>query len=350
VSEVVLRVRELRTQFRTRHGVVDAVRDVSFDIARGETVALVGESGSGKSVTALSILQLLESTGSIASGSIEFAGRELVGLSDKQMRDVRGREISMIFQDPSTCLDPVFTIEDQLVEALTIHGTSRKAAKSRALELLEMVRMPDPKTRLSSYPHELSGGQRQRAMIATALALDPKLIIADEPTTALDVTVQAQILDLLRTLQSETGAAVLFVTHDLGVVAEIADRVVVMYAGNVVEQGSVFDVLKDPKNPYTAALLSSMPGTVSSREQRLTPIEGVVPSLFDMPEGCRFAPRCVHAWSKCHAEPPPLIDFGVDRQNRCWLQAKGVEPGLDVDSAQVDTADSDAVETAGAAS
>ena len=320
MQDVVLGISELRTQFRTRQGTVDAVSDVSFEVRRGETVALVGESGSGKSVTALSVLQLLESTGSIASGSIRFGGRELVGLSERQMREVRGREISMIFQDPSTCLDPVFTIENQLVEALTIHGTPRSEASGRALELLRMVRMPDPETRLSAYPHELSGGQRQRAMIAIALALDPQLIIADEPTTALDVTVQAQILDLIRTLQAETGAAVLFVTHDLGVVSEIADRVVVMYAGKVVEQGSVVQVLKDPRNPYTAALLASMPGAVAGSGRRLTPIEGVVPSLFDMPAGCRFAPRCPRAWEHCHQEDPPLTAFDVSRQSRCWLE------------------------------
>ncbi len=328
MHDAVLRIAGLRTQFRTRQGTVDAVSDVSFDVRRGETVALVGESGSGKSVTALSVLQLLESTGSIADGSIVFDGRELVGLSEKEMRDVRGREISMIFQDPSTCLDPVFTIEDQLVEALTIHGTARSDARGRALELLRMVRMPDPETRLNAYPHELSGGQRQRAMIATALALDPQLIIADEPTTALDVTVQAQILDLIRTLQAETGAAVLFVTHDLGVVAEIADRVVVMYAGRVVEQGSVFQVLKDPRNPYTAALLASMPGAVAGTGQRLTPIEGVVPSLLDMPSGCRFAPRCPHAWDRCHEADPPLAAFDLNRESRCWLEVDGAVDGV----------------------
>jgi len=320
MDEAVLRVRDLRTQFRTRSGTVDAVADVTFDVRRGETVALVGESGSGKSVTALSILQLLESTGSISQGSIEFMGRELVGLSEKDLRAIRGRDISMIFQDPSTCLDPVFTIEDQLVETLTIHGKPKAEAKARALELLKLVRMPDPESRLTSFPHELSGGQRQRAMIAMSLALNPKLIIADEPTTALDVTVQAQILDLLRLLQKETGAAVLFVTHDLGVVAEIADRVVVMYAGQVVEQGSVRDVLKDPQNPYTAALLASMPGMVAGTGARLTPIEGVVPSLFDMPSGCRFGPRCPHEWSACRAEAAPLVQFGNARESRCWLR------------------------------
>ncbi len=331
MDDVVLSVRDLRTQFRTRLGTVDAVSDVSFDVARGETVALVGESGSGKSVTALSILQLLESTGSIAAGSIVFDRNELVGLPERDLRALRGRDISMIFQDPSTCLDPVFTIEDQLVETLTIHGRPKNEAKRRALELLKLVRMPDPERRLSAYPHELSGGQRQRAMIAMSLALNPKLIIADEPTTALDVTVQAQILDLLRLLQKETGAAILFVTHDLGVVAEIADRVVVMYAGQVVEQGTVRDVLKDPQNPYTAALLRSMPGMVAGTGARLTPIEGVVPSLFDMPTGCRFAPRCPHAWSTCVAEAPPLVEFVAGRQSRCWLRVPAAVAGRDAD-------------------
>ncbi len=332
MGDLVLSVQDLRTQFRTRLGTVEAVSSVSFEIHRGETVALVGESGSGKSVTALSILQLLDDTGRIGGGSINFDGQELVGLSERELREIRGRDIAMIFQDPSTCLDPVFTIEDQLVETLTIHGRDRGEAKERALELLRMVRMPDPESRLRSYPHELSGGQRQRAMIAMSLALNPKLIIADEPTTALDVTVQAQILDLLRMLQAETGAAVLFVTHDLGVVAEIADRVVVMYAGNVVEQGTVREVLKDPQNPYTAALMASMPGMVAGTGVRLTPIEGVVPSLFEMPDGCRFAPRCPNAWSHCVDESPPLVEFGDGRQSRCWLRVPDVAAGRPIEA------------------
>ena len=226
----------------------------------------------------------------------------------------------MIFQDPATCLDPVYTVENQLVEALTLHGTlDRAAAKSRALELLQMVKMPDPETRLRSYQHQLSGGQRQRVMIAMALALSPKLVIADEPTTALDVTVQAQILDLLRLLQDETGTAILFVTHDLGVVAEIADRVVVMYAGNVVEQGTVREVLKNPQHPYTSALLSSMPGSVAGTGERLEPIEGVVPSLFEMPSGCRFAPRCAKVHERCTEEQPALFEVSERRRSRCWL-------------------------------
>lgn len=319
--EVILKVDDLNTRFDTRLGTVEAISGVSFGIDQGETVALVGESGSGKSVTALSILQLLESTGEIVNGSIVFDGRDLTKLSEREMRQVRGRDISMIFQDPATCLDPVYTVENQLVEALTIHGTMDKSdARARSLELLRMVKMPDPETRLGSYQHQLSGGQRQRVMIAMALALSPRLVIADEPTTALDVTVQAQILDLLRLLQSETGTAILFVTHDLGVVAEIADRVVVMYAGNVVEQGTVRQVLKDPQHPYTEALLSSMPGTVAGSGARLTPIEGVVPSLFDMPSGCRFAPRCPEAHERCSQSQPDLFELSERRRSRCWLR------------------------------
>jgi len=320
-GDVVLSVRNLKTTFKTRKGLVQAVTDNSFDIRAGETVALVGESGSGKSVTALSILHLLEETGSIAAGEVIFDGRDITHLGEKEMRQLRGRDISMIFQDPSTCLDPVFTVEHQLVEALTIHGShSGDSARARTLELLEMVGMPDPETRMASYPHQLSGGQKQRVMIAMALALQPKLVIADEPTTALDVTVQAQILDLLRMLQADNGAAILFVTHDLGVVAEMADRVVVMYAGIAVEQGTVREVLKEPQHPYTEALLRSMPGRVAGTGERLTAIEGNVPSLFEMPHGCRFAPRCPHAIDRCSDEVPPFVSIGEGRASRCWLR------------------------------
>ena len=319
MADAVLTVSKLKTTFETRLGQVEAVSDVSFEIHSGETVALVGESGSGKSVTSLSIMHLLESTGTIDSGEILFEGRDITYLQEDELRRIRGKDISMIFQDPSTGLDPVYTVENQLTEVLEIHGVDRKTSKDRALELLRLVGMPDPEKRLKSYQHELSGGQRQRVMIAIALAMEPKLVIADEPTTALDVTVQAQILDLLRKLQSDTGAAILFVTHDLGVVAEMADRVVVMYAGEVVETGTVRDVINDPQHPYTRALLNSMPGKVAALGERLEAIEGSVPSLFDMPSGCRFGPRCKQAWDHCHAEAPSLTDFAAGRSSRCWL-------------------------------
>ena len=316
----VLEVRNLRTVFRTRQGEVEALNEVSFDVGSGETVALVGESGSGKSVTALSILHLLESTGSIVDGRVIFEGRDITHLPEREMRRIRGKEISMIFQDPATCLDPVFTVENQLREVLDIHTKQTKTeARETALELLRMVRMPDPENRLRSFQHQLSGGQRQRVMIAMALAMRPRLVIADEPTTALDVTVQAQILDLLTVLQEETQSALLLVTHDLGVVAEVADRVVVMYAGQVVEQGPVRSVLRDPQHPYTRALLGSMPGQVAGTGERLGAIEGVVPSLFDMPSGCRFAPRCSQAFEPCVTQMPPLEHLGDDRETRCWL-------------------------------
>lgn len=324
-QQPILEVSHLQTRFETRQGTVEAVSDVSFVIGPGETVALVGESGSGKSVTSLSILHLLEPTGSITNGTVTFDGVDITNLSEKQFRAIRGRDISMIFQDPSTCLDPVYTVENQLREVLEIHGTPASQAKDRALELLELVGMPDPHKRLRSYQHQLSGGQRQRVMIAIALAMNPKLVIADEPTTALDVTVQAQILDLLRSLQRETGSAILFVTHDLGVVAEMADKVVVMYAGQVVERGTVREVINDPKHPYTRALLNSMPGKVAGLGERLEAIEGTVPSLFDMPNGCRFAPRCKHAWDHCRSEAPPLIEGVGNRASRCWLADPTVE-------------------------
>ena len=319
--EAVLTVDRLKTVFRTRQGPAEAVSDVSFDIRRGETVAIVGESGSGKSVTALSVMRLLESTGRVAAGSIVFNGTDLASLTEDDMRKTRGREIAMVFQDPITCLDPVYQIGHQIREALNIHeDLSHAEAHARAVELLKMVGIPDPEQRLRNYPHQMSGGQRQRVMIAIALACRPKLLIADEPTTALDVTVQAQILELMSDLQKETGASMLLVTHDLGVVAEMADRVVVMYAGKVVEQGPVDDVLQNPQHPYTEALLKSNPGLVTDRAQRLTAIEGTVPSIFDMPVGCRFHPRCPYAWDTCVNEEPPLLELGEDRRSRCWLR------------------------------
>ncbi len=318
----VLRIDSLHTTFQTRFGPVEVVNDASLAVHTGESVAVVGESGSGKSVTALSVMGLLESTGEVTHGSIRLRDRELVGLSNRAYRAVRGRNIGMIFQDPTTCLDPVYTVGNQVVQAIRVHtDTSRRAARERAVELLTMVGIPDPNDRMSAYPHELSGGQRQRVMIAIALACGPELLIADEPTTALDVTVQAQILELLRRTRRELGTALLLITHDLAVVSEVAERVVVMYAGQVVEQGPVADVLDAPQHPYTAALLRSVPPSVTDHSTRLHVIEGTVPNPHSMPAGCHFAPRCAHVMDRCVSDQPPLIELPGERQrqSRCWL-------------------------------
>ncbi|RNL86061.1 ABC transporter ATP-binding protein [Halostreptopolyspora alba] len=325
----VLRIDSLNTAFQTRFGPVEVVNDASLTVHAGESVAVVGESGSGKSVTALSVMGLLESTGEVTHGSIRLRDRELVGLSNRAYRAVRGRDVGMIFQDPTTCLDPVYTIGHQVTQAIRVHADrGRRAARERAVELLTMVGIPDPASRMSAYPHELSGGQRQRVMIAIALACGPDLLIADEPTTALDVTVQAQILDLLRRTRRELGTALLLITHDLAVVSEVAERVVVMYAGQVVEQGPVADVLTAPRHPYTAALLRSVPPAVTDRSTRLRVIEGTVPSPHTMPDGCRFAPRCAHVMDRCVTEQPPLVAApdGRDRRSRCWLADTDTPP------------------------
>ena len=326
-GEPVLEVEHLAVSFETRHGPAEVVSDVSFSVGAGETVALVGESGSGKSVTALSIMRLLDTGGSVSGGRVRLQSRDLVGLSEREYRNIRGREIGMIFQDPTTCLDPVYTVGHQIVEALQVHtDLSKKAAKARAVELLDMVGIPDPSRRVHSYQHQMSGGQRQRVMIAMALACSPTLLIADEPTTALDVTVQAQILALLQKLQGETGTAQLLITHDLAVVAETARRVVVMYAGNVVEQGPAKEVLEDPQHPYTQALLKSMPGVATNRNERLAAIEGVVPTARNMPRGCRFTPRCEYAMELCVTDAPDLVEWMPSHETRCWLRDPNVAP------------------------
>src|SRR5439155_25576379 len=289
-----------------------AVDGVSFHVIPGETLAIVGESGCGKSVTALSVLRLIPSPpGRIVSGAIRFAGRDLLGLSEAQMREVRGNEISMIFQEPMTSLNPVLTIGHQIAETLTLHqGLDRRAALARAVEMLRLVHIPEAERRVGEYPHQLSGGMRQRVMIAMALACNPKLLIADEPTTALDVTIQAQILDLMRELKRKIGAAIVLITHDLGVVAEMAQRVVVMYAGRKVEEAAVRDLFRQPLHPYTLGLLTSVPKLGStltqSEPERLTEIPGSVPSLRDEIKGCPFAPRCTFASELCPVEMPPL--------------------------------------------
>ena len=328
-TEPILAIQGLKTIFRIRGGDVTAVNDVDLTVGAGETVALVGESGSGKSVTSLSVMRLLtRNIGSIAAGSIRLrrkdgSGCNLVSLTEDEMRDIRGDDIGMVFQEPMSSLNPVYTIGDQISEPIRIHrGASRRVAMASAISLLESVGIPDAKRRAGQYPHELSGGMRQRATIAMALACDPTLLIADEPTTALDVTIQAQILDLLLKLQRERGMAILFVTHNLGVVAQIAHRVAVMYTGRIVEEGPVGEVFNNPKHPYTKGLLASMPrlGDATRMKQsgeKLAAIPGVVPSLMNMPSGCAFAPRCQFAIEACGKAVPALEAVGPLHKSRC---------------------------------
>jgi peptide/nickel transport system ATP-binding protein len=318
----LLTVRELRTWFHTDEGVARAVDGVSFDVGRGEVVGVVGESGCGKSVTSLSIMRLVpEPPGEIRPGSrVEFGGRDLLSLSDGEMRAVRGNDIAMVFQEPMTSLNPVQRIGAQVAEPLRVHrGLDRSAARARALELLDMVGIPSPADRIDDYPHQLSGGMRQRVMIASALACEPALLIADEPTTALDVTIQAQILELLLDLRDRLGMAVILITHDLGVVAETCDRVVVMYAGRVVEQAPVAELFRDPRHPYTQGLLEALP-SLGRRQERLAVIPGAVPAPIAWPTGCRFHPRCLHAWAQCAAEEPDLFTASSGHESRCWLE------------------------------
>ena len=315
----LLEVRDLRTHFVTDAGEFPAVDGVSFSVDAGRTLAIVGESGCGKSVTSLSIMGLVPSPpGRIAGGSIRFDGRELVGLDAAALRDVRGNGIAMIFQEPMSSLNPAFTIGEQIVEGLLRHRRiSRAEAARRALEMLERVRIPAPAQRFHEHPHRLSGGMRQRAMIAMALACEPKVLIADEPTTALDVTIQAQILELMRTLQRESGTAIILVTHDLGVVAEVADDVVVMYAGHVVEQAPVQALFREPQHPYTVGLLGSIP-RLGGEQGRLASIEGQVPNPLRRPSGCSFADRCPFADARCRAEPPPMVQIDEHHRSACW--------------------------------
>ncbi|MBI1967463.1 MAG: ABC transporter ATP-binding protein [Gemmatimonadetes bacterium] len=324
MTEPLLRVRDLRTYFVTERGAgtARAVDGVSFDIFPGETLGIVGESGCGKTVTSLSILRLIpEPPGHIRPGSfIEFEGRNLLTLAPKELRAIRGNKIAMIFQEPMTSLNPVFSVGDQIAEAAIVHqGLSRKAARARASEMLKLVGIPDPEERVDHYPHQLSGGMRQRVMIAMALVCHPQLLIADEPTTALDVTIQAQILELLDRLQAELGMAVMLITHDLGVVAGTVDRVVVMYAGQVVEAAPTKGLFARPAHPYTEGLMAAVPRLDAPRA-RLHAIPGQVPAATAWPAGCRFHPRCPFAWEKCRVEEPPLFDTGVPgHAARCWL-------------------------------
>lgn len=315
----LLKVRNLRTSFQTDEGEVKAVDGVSFTLPKGKTLGIVGESGSGKSITALSILQLLASNGRIKDGEIIFKGQNLVGYTQEQMRSIRGNAISMIFQEPMTSLNPVFTVGQQISEAVIKHQKlSKKQAMERSIDLLKLVGIPSPEARVKNYPYELSGGMRQRVMIAMALSCDPEMLIADEPTTALDVTIQAQILDLIKELQHRLGMSVMFITHDLGVVAETCDFVSVMYAGQVVEYADVYTLFKNPKHPYTIGLLNSLPRH-DVEEQKLEPISGNVPSIRDMPQGCRFAPRCPAATDLCRERLPELVKDDNGNDVRCWI-------------------------------
>lgn len=318
----ILRVADLRVSFATDEGVVHAVDGVSFDVNPGEVVAIVGESGCGKSVTAQTLIGLTRSPNATISGTAIFGGRDLIDLSDDELRTVRGAHIAMVFQDPMTSLNPVYRVGDQIAEMIRAHReVSKREALTRAVELLHSVGIPNPERRARDYPHEFSGGMRQRVMIAMALALEPELLIADEPTTALDVTIQAQILNLLRTLNREKNTSVVLITHDLGVVAELADKVVVMYAGQVVEQASLDELFYQPQHPYTWGLLSSIPRPDEIRPDRLPQIPGQPPSLRNPPTGCRFAARCEYVFADC-AQPPPLRSgSGIGHLDRCWLSA-----------------------------
>jgi oligopeptide/dipeptide ABC transporter ATP-binding protein len=322
-NETILKVRGLKTYFHTEDGIVKAVDGVDFDVKRGEVLGLVGESGCGKSVTSLSIMRLVGIPGEIEAGEVWFEDQNLLKLDETEMARIRGSRISMIFQQPVSCLNPVYRAGDQVAEVLEIHeGLSEKAAWERAVELLGMVGIPEPEKRAASFPHELSGGMAQRVMIAMALACFPQLLIADEPTTALDVTIQAQILDLMRALRSKVDASIILITHDMGVIAEMAERVAVMYAGRIVEQTDVTTLFEEPLHPYTRGLLASIP-ILGIVQDQLEVIKGTVPNLINLPPGCKFAPRCEarveHGLTQCTEEEPALTDVKLGHSARCWL-------------------------------
>ena len=320
-GQALLEVKNLKTQFFTQDGVVKAVDDVSFFVMPGETLGVVGESGSGKSMTGLSIMRLIPNPpGKIVNGEIIFSGDDVLKMSEEQVRKIRGNDIAMIFQDPMTSLNPVLTINRQISESLQLHmGMNKTQARNRAIELLGMVGIPEAHERVDQYPHQFSGGMRQRVMIAMALSCDPKLLIADEPTTALDVTIQAQILDLMRNLQNETGAGVLLITHSMGVVAGMADRVQVMYAGHVVETAETEEIFANPRMPYTVGLMQSIPRLDSARRDKLRPIRGLPPDLIDLPDMCPFVPRCNYAREKCEQKNPPLLEVKPGHYAACWF-------------------------------
>ena len=329
----LLEVRDLHTSFFTDAGEVRAVNGVSFNLEHGKVLGIVGESGSGKSVTAYSIMQILASTGKIVSGSIKLDGEELVGAGEKVMKTVRGNKVSIIFQDPMTSLNPTYTVGHQLIEAITLHtNRNKKQAKERAVEMLRLVNINEPEKRMKQYPFEFSGGMRQRIMIAMSLACEPDILIADEPTTALDVTIQAQILELMKSLQEELGMAIIMITHDLGVVAQMCDEVIVMYAGSVCEQGTADEIFYSPKHEYTKGLMRSIP-SVDTAGKKLQPITGTPIDLLNMPEGCPFAPRCDAAMKICIKSRCPRMEINSDHAASCWMNVKD---GLDDGSIKIE--------------
>ena len=328
----LLEVENLQTHFFTQSGVVKAVDGVSWDIKDGERLALVGESGSGKSVSALSVMRLVaDPPGKIVGGKVNFQGKDLVQVPDDDMRQIRGNQISMVFQEPMTSLNPVLTIARQLTETIELHmGFDKRASKERAIDLLHQVGIPDASRRIDDYPHQFSGGMRQRVMIAMAISCNPKLIIADEPTTALDVTIQAQVLEVIQQMSNSFGTAILIITHNLGVVARYADRVNVMYAGHIVERGTAREIYGDPRHPYTLGLLKSVPRLDEPRREKLDPIEGQPPDLINLPGGCPFRPRCPFAIDRCAQLIPPLIEIQPGHSSACWVDVKNRSP-LNVD-------------------
>jgi oligopeptide/dipeptide ABC transporter ATP-binding protein len=315
----ILQVRDLRTQFAMPDGIIKAVDGVSFDLYPGESLGIVGESGSGKSVTALSLLRLVPEPGRIVSGQVLFRNEDLLQMTEQEIREIRGRDIAMIFQDPQSSLNPVLRTGFQVDEAMVAHGKSKAEARARTIELLTKVRIPAAETRVKDYPHQLSGGMRQRAMIAMGLSNAPAILLADEPTTALDVTVQAQILELLADLNRELGTAIVMITHNMGVVAGICSRVMVMYAGQIVEEGPVEQIFDRPQHPYTWSLLKSIPRVDALRHERLRSIEGMAPDLSNPPTGCRFHPRCPFRLDECFTKEPKLVDVGPDQRAACWV-------------------------------
>lgn len=328
----ILEVKDLKTSFYIHLGEVQAVRGVSFSVDKGEAIGIVGESGSGKSVTSMSIMKLLQFPGKIKDGEIIFKGENIVKKSDKEMMSIRGNEIAMIFQDPMTSLNPVFTIGDQIMEAIRRHqGLNKKDAKEKAIDMLRLVGIPSPETRVDNYPHEFSGGMRQRAMIAIALSCKPDLLIADEPTTALDVTIQAQILELMKDLKDKVNTSIILITHDLGVVADVCSRIVVMYGGLIMEEGTSEEIFYDPKHPYTMGLLKSIPRLDLGEKQRLIPIEGTPPDLIKPPVGCPFASRCPYAMKICKEHRPPYFEVSKGHRSMCWLLHEKA-PKVEVDT------------------